>query len=239
LNIDRAGGLDRPRLADTLATAALALGLPLSTQQSAQLLDYMGLLHRWNATYNLTAIREPSTMLTHHVVDCLAAVAPLRREIAARRAKRLLDVGSGGGLPGVVFAVMEPEADVTCVESVGKKAAFLQQVSASLGLGNLHVAHARAEAMVAGPGFDIVVSRAFASLADFVELTEYTLADSGAWMAMKGKLPESEIAALPPLIEVFHVEPLTVPGLGAARCLIWMRHRESVRKHPRREIGPA
>jgi 16S rRNA (guanine527-N7)-methyltransferase len=237
LNIERPGVGERSRLADTLSAAALALHLPISPRQSAELLDFVTLLHRWNATYNLTAIRDPPSMLTHHIVDCLAAVPPLRREIAARGARRLLDVGSGGGLPGVVFAVMEPDSDVTCVESVGKKAAFLKQAGASLELGNLHVEQARVETIAASPAYDVVVSRAFASLADFVRLTAGALGDSGVWMAMKGKLPEEEIEALPADIEVFHVEPLAVPGLGAARCLIWLRQRESVRQHPIAEAG--
>jgi 16S rRNA (guanine527-N7)-methyltransferase len=231
LNSERPSGDERRELADTLASASVALQLPLSPQQSTQLLDFVALLHLWNSTYNLTAIREPSRMLTHHVVDCLAAVPALRREIAARGARRVLDVGSGGGLPGIVFAVMQPDTDVICVESVGKKAAFLKQASASLGLGNLQVDNARVEVIAASPPFDIVVSRAFASLPEFVKLTRGIVAASGEWMAMKGRLPEEEIEALSADIEVFHVEQLAVPGLDAARCLVWLRRRESVRLH--------
>jgi 16S rRNA (guanine527-N7)-methyltransferase len=146
----------------------------------------------------------------------------LRRHRAASGAKRLLDVGSGGGLPGVVLAVLESDLSVTCVDTVGKKAAFVRQVAAELGLRNLHAEHARVEQLQL-PSFDIVTSRAFASLADFTALTRRHLAPSAVWMAMKGKRPEDEVAALPADIDVFHVEPLRVPGLEAERCLVWMR----------------
>ena len=224
----------RPALGATLAAAAEQLRIPLSEQQSSRLLDFVDLLARWNRTYNLTAVRDPSAMLTQHVVDCLAVVPPLRRE---HRSGRVLDVGSGGGLPGVVWAVMEPAMDVTCVDSVGKKAAFLQQAAAALRLRNLRVEHARVETLAA-ERFDLIASRAFASLPDFVALTSSLLADAGVWLAMKGKLPAAEIAAIGPAVDVFHVEQIHVPGLSAERCLVWMRkteaatsihHNESVR----------
>ncbi|HEY9237267.1 MAG TPA: 16S rRNA (guanine(527)-N(7))-methyltransferase RsmG, partial [Burkholderiaceae bacterium] len=140
------------------------------------------------------------------------------------RSARWLDVGSGGGLPGVVIAALEPGVDVTCVDTVGKKAAFVQQVAGELRLPNLHAVHTRVEAM-ATPPFDGITSRAFASLADFVALTADRLANDGVWMAMKGKLPQDEIDALPAEIDVFHVEQLRVPGLDADRCLVWMRRK--------------
>lgn len=199
-----------------------ALGLTPAPAQLGQLAAFLALLQRWNATYNLTALRDPAQMLTHHLADCLAVVAPLRREIGDRAGVRLLDVGSGGGLPGAVLAILLPTLDVTCVDTVGKKAAFIRQVGAELKLRNLHAEHARVEAM-RGDGFDLVTSRAFASLADFARLTRDQLAADGAWMAMKGKHPAEELAALPAGIEVFHVEPLAVPGLDAERCLVWMR----------------
>jgi 16S rRNA (guanine527-N7)-methyltransferase len=136
----------------------------------------------------------------------------------------VLDVGSGGGLPGVVLAAMCPTSKVICVDTVGKKAAFVRQAAMELGLPNLEGEHARVEKLRA-PAFDLVTSRAFASLADFVSLTRQHLAAGGAWMAMKGKPPEAEMAALPPDIEMFHVEHLDVPGLAAERCLVWMRPR--------------
>jgi 16S rRNA (guanine527-N7)-methyltransferase len=215
-------GTGLPRLQAALADAALALRLSLSAEQSARLIEFVELLSRWNRTYNLTAVRDQSDMLTHHVVDCLAAVPPLRRALAAGASHRLLDVGSGGGLPGVVFAVMQGEDAVTCVDSVGKKAAFVRQVASSLALGNLEVRNARVEAM-SGEYFEVITSRAFASLADFTRLSAGALAPNGVWMAMKGKRPGDEILALPASVEVFHVEPLSVPALDADRCLVWMR----------------
>jgi 16S rRNA (guanine527-N7)-methyltransferase len=155
------------------------------------------------------------------LADCLAVVGPLQHHLGARPA-RILDVGSGGGLPGVVLAAAEPAWDVTCVDSVGKKAAFIRQVAAELALPNLHAEHARVETLRAPP-FDAIVARAFASLADFARLTRPLLAPGGVWMAMKGKRPDDEIAALPSGTEVFRVEPLSVPGLDADRCLVWMR----------------
>ena len=187
--------------------------------------QFLGLLARWNAAYNLTAVREPAQMRAQHLADCLAAVDPLRRHLGPGRRARILDVGSGGGLPGVVLAVANAAWDVTCVDAVGKKAAFVRQVAAELGLANLHAAHARVEALSAAVPYDVITARAFASLSELARLTRCLLAPGGAWMAMKGKRPDDELAALPSEIEVFHVEPLTVPGLDAERCLIWMRPR--------------
>ena len=213
----------RPALRISLAAAAEELRLTLSERQATQLLDFIELLAHWNRTYNLTAVRDPAGMLTQHVVDCLAVVPALRRE---NRRGRALDVGSGGGLPGVVWAVMEPDMDVTCVDSVGKKAAFLQQAAGSLRLANLHGLHARVETLAAGR-FDLIASRAFASLPDFATLTAHLLSQGGAWLAMKGKVPTDEIVALAPGVEVFHVEQVRVPGLAADRCLVWMRATSS------------
>jgi len=195
------------------------LGLAPTAAQLQALADYLGLLQRWNTTYNLTAVRDPQAMLTQHLADCLAVVKPLLTRCAAGR---VLDVGSGGGLPGVVLAVLAPALDVTCVDTVGKKAAFVRQVAGQLALPNLHAAHSRVEALKT-PGFDLVTSRAFASLRDFTSLTAHLLAPGGLWMAMKGKQPDDELAALPPGVSVFHVEQLQVPGLEAERCLVWMR----------------
>ena len=203
-----------------LGAGAQALGLALDERQIERLLAYLDLLLKWNRVYNLTAVRDPADMLTHHVLDSLALIAPLRAH-AGGRALRLLDVGSGGGLPGVVIAIGCPGIDVTCVDAVGKKAAFVQQVAGALGLSNLHGRHGRVEA-IAGP-FDVVTSRAFASLADFTAWSDGALAEGGVWLAMKGRRPDDEIAALPPAVTVFHVEPLTVPGLEAERCLVWLR----------------
>ncbi len=203
-----------------LKAGAAELGLSLSEARFEQLLGYLVLIQKWNKVYNLTAVRDPQEMLTHHLLDSLAAVAPLVRYTGGQPAK-VLDVGSGGGLPGIVLAICRPELDVSCVDTVGKKAAFIQQVAASLKLSNLHGIHARVETLT-GP-FDVICCRAFASLPDFVNWSRGALAGQGVWMAMKGKHPQDEIEGLPADVQVFHVEPLTVPGLDAERCVVWMR----------------
>ena len=210
-----------------LQEGAAAMGLELSAPQLAQLMEFLALLQKWNKVYNLTAVRDPQEMLTHHLLDSLAAVGPLRRHVAAQTgegggAVRLLDVGSGGGLPGVVFAICCPDVDVSCVDTVGKKAAFIQQAAVALKLRNLHGVHARVETLTTP--FDIISCRAFASLPDFVTWSQSALAmPHGVWLAMKGKHPADEIAALPAEVQVFHVEQLTVPGLDAERCIVWMK----------------
>jgi 16S rRNA (guanine527-N7)-methyltransferase len=210
-----------------LRSGAQTLALDLSEPQTAQLLEFMALLQKWNKVYNLTAVRDPAEMLTHHLLDSLAAVAPLRRHLAQAgqghdgAGLRLLDVGSGGGLPGVVFAICCPQLDVSCVDTVAKKAAFIQQAAATLKLANLHGVHARVESLQ-GP-FDVVSCRAFASLPDFTVWSRSALGAGAVWLAMKGKHPADEIAALPADVRVFHVEQLTVPGLEAERCIVWMR----------------
>jgi len=218
----------RPGLEPALQNGLQTLGLGLTAEQTRQLLDYLGLIGKWTKVYNLTAVRDPQEMLTHHLLDSLAVIGPLKRHTAGAAA-RLLDVGAGAGLPGVVIAICCPEIDVSCVDTVAKKVAFIQQVAASLKLSNLHGVHARVENL-AGP-FDVVTSRAFASLADFTAWSGAALAgqgpNAGVWMAMKGKHPADEIAALPAGVEVFHVEQLHVPGLDAERCLVWMRRAAS------------
>ena len=211
---------------EALHQESVALALPLGEAALGQLAAYLALLRKWNAAYNLTAVRDAAQMRVQHIADCLAVIAPLRRELAkdAGRPQRILDVGSGGGLPGVMLAIAEPAWDVSCVDTVGKKAAFVRQAAGELALPNLHALHARVEALPDSP-FDVITSRAFASLPDFVRLTRALLAPGGVWMAMKGRRPDDELAALPADIEVFHVEPLAVPGLDAERCLVWMRPR--------------
>ena len=205
-----------------LAEGISALGLSMSEGVQEQLLDYMALIQKWNKVYNLTALRDPQEILTHHLLDSLSAIGPLMRQAASfDEAFSFLDVGSGGGLPGVVIAICCPKVKVTCVDTVSKKAAFVQQVAASLKLVNLKGLHARVETLT-GP-FDVIGSRAFASLPDFLNWSSGALAPKGIWMAMKGKLPVEEMAALPPTAQVFHVEQLQVPGLDAERCMIWMK----------------
>lgn len=203
-----------------LSAGLEALGLALLEAQRQSLLGYLDLLLKWNRVYNLTAVRDPEEMLGQHLLDSLAVIPPLRRQTAGK-AGRLLDVGSGAGLPGVVIAICCPELQVDCLDAVGKKAAFVQQTAVSLRLPNLRGLHNRVENV--RERYDVVSSRAFASLADFVAGSRQALAEQGVWMAMKGKRPDDEIAALPPDIDVFHVEQLSVPELAAQRCIVWMR----------------
>jgi 16S rRNA (guanine527-N7)-methyltransferase len=206
---------------DTLQAAATELGLELSDHQLDQLLAYLALLQKWNKVYNLTAVRDPAQMLSHHLIDSLSVITPLQKHGAPAR---LMDVGAGGGLPGVVIAICCPGTDVTCVDAVAKKATFIQQVAAELKLPNLHGVHSRVEQLATQP-FGVITSRAFASLVDFTSLTRQHLAEDAVWMAMKGQHPADEIAALPADVDVFHVEQLAVPGLDAQRCIIWMKPR--------------
>lgn len=206
-----------------LRDGAAALGLILSDGQLRLLLDFLALLEKWNRVYNLTAVRDPQAMLVQHLLDSLAVVEPLRRALRQRGKAgnaRLLDVGSGGGLPGVVIAICCPDVHVTCVDAVAKKVAFVRQVAVELGLAHLDARHARVEKLAGS--FDMVCSRAFAALGDFVRWTPSLLAPGGCWMAMKGQYPAHEIAALPPTVRVFHVEQLVVPGLDAQRCIVWL-----------------
>ena len=208
------------------------LALALSDAQITSLLDYLDLIGKWTKVYNLTAVRDPNEMLTHHLLDSLAVIVPLRQQLAvmgagqgddlnAKPGVRMLDVGSGAGLPGIVIAICCPDITVNCVDTVAKKAAFIQQVAVSLKLPNLRGVHARVESLK--EPYDVVSSRAFASLLDFTNWSGGALAEQGVWMAMKGKHPEQELAALPAGVKVFHVEQLLVPGLGAERCIVWMR----------------
>ena len=223
---------------DAELRAGLAdLSLVLDEGKIKQLLDYHELIQKWNKVYNLTAVRGPAEMLTHHLLDSLAVVSPLRvalREFVVlpvaqaeqvakigASAVRLLDVGSGAGLPGVVIAICCPEVLVDCVDAVAKKAAFVRQAALSLGLPNLRGLHARVENLT--DQYDVISSRAFASLGDFTDWSVAALREGGVWLAMKGKFPADEIAALPPSVTVFHVEQLEVPGLGAERCIVWIR----------------
>ena len=210
--------------AESVLRAGLAeLHLSLSNAQVQGLLDYQNLIGKWNKVYNLTAVRDPAEMLTHHLLDSLAAVAPLQKHLQNRSLTnaRVLDVGAGAGLPGVVLAICCPILAVTCVDTVGKKAAFIKHVALALGLPNLMGLHARVETIT--QPFDVICSRAFASLADFTGWSQAALAPGGAWMALKGKHPAEELAMLPPNVSMFHVEPLTVPGLAAERCIIWLQ----------------
>jgi 16S rRNA (guanine527-N7)-methyltransferase len=169
-------------------------------------------------------LRDPALVLSHHLLDSMSVVEPLRREQPS--GGKLIDVGAGAGLPGAVIAILRDDIDVSCLDAVAKKTAFVQQVAAELKLPNLHGVHARVESL-AGQ-YDIVSSRAFASLPDFFNGSAQLLAPGARWMAMKGKVPVDELAALSPGVEVFHVEQLTVPGLDAERCIVWARQKATV-----------
>lgn len=213
--------MPRPELPAARADTA-ALGLALGDAQLRRLLDYLDLLQRWNRTYNLTAVRDPEAMWSHHVLDSLAAAPSVLRHFGGAAPARILDVGSGGGLPGLVWGVLWPDTEIACIDAVGKKAAFIRQAAGALGLTRVRGIHARVESL-AEPPYPLITSRAFASLADFTRLTRHLLADGGWWLALKGKSPDDELAEgdFPPAM--FHVEPIAVPGLDADRCLVWLQ----------------
>ncbi|MDB5868556.1 MAG: rRNA m(7)G-527 methyltransferase [Polaromonas sp.] len=212
---------------DLRATLLAGLGklkLDLNGQQVDQLLAYQAMIAKWTQVYNLTAVRDPAEMMTHHLLDSLAAVPALQCHLQSAglaQGSRLLDVGSGAGLPGVVMAICCPAVVVTCVDTVAKKAAFIKQAALALKLPNLAGLHARVESIT--QPFDVICSRAFASLADFTQWSAAALAPQGVWMAMKGKHPADELQALPQNIAMFHVEQLQIPGLQAERCIVWLR----------------
>jgi len=218
------------RIDGQLEILAPRLGLMLTATQRERLLAYMALIQRWTKVYNLTAVRNTGEMFTHHLLDCLAVVLPLRRGTgeASKGALRLLDVGSGAGLPGVILAMLNPTWQVTCVDAVAKKAAFIRQAAAELGLPNLQGVHGRVEG--AGtfkkPEFDLITSRAFASIRDFTSLTQPLLAPHGQWAAMKADLSAEERAEIPADVDMFHVEQLDVPELNEKRCLVWLRPQQ-------------
>lgn len=205
----------------SLQQGAQALGITLDQQQQQQLLAYLALLAKWNRTYNLTSIREPAQMMTHHLLDSLAVVP------AFAAAEHVLDVGSGGGLPGVVLAIWaskaKPAMRVSMIDTVHKKTAFLTQVKAELGLGNVTVHTARVEQLQVAQKFDVITSRAFAELSDFINWSAHLLTDNGQFIALKGVQPDEEIARLPAGWQVTEVRPLAVPGLDAERHLIFIK----------------
>jgi 16S rRNA (guanine527-N7)-methyltransferase len=210
----------REALAGLLEAGARELGIDLSADQQSKLLDYVALLGKWNAVYNLTAIRDPRQMLIQHILDSLSIVPHL----ASLGPSSVLDVGSGGGLPGIVLAIVFPGWSVTVNDIVQKKSAFQSQAKAELGLANLSVVMGRVETLKPGVEvprkFDVIVSRAFADLADFVTLARHLVADNGAIWAMKGVRPDGEIEGLPEGAHVKQVIRLKVPSLDAERHLV-------------------
>ena len=225
---ERFRGIAAPAVGVTASVALdeglLQLGLsgagetPLPVAAPAQLAAYLALLAKWNRTYNLTAIREPERMITHHVLDALAVMPHLPQ----RAGLRVLDVGSGGGVPGIPLAIARPDWRVVMLDSNHKKTAFLQQAVIELGLGNAEAVTARVEDYTPAAPFDVVISRAFADLATFADTSARHLAPGGQLVAMKGVYPDEEIAALPPGIRVVGTRALSVPGLHATRHLIMM-----------------
>lgn len=213
-------GFDRIGLTRRLDDGARALNVSLSTAQVAKLIDYLGLLVKWNAVYNLTAVRDPVQMVTQHLLDSLALVP------AVAQAHNLLDVGAGAGLPGIVLAIWaaeaRPAARVSLIDTVHKKTAFLTQVKAELGLSNVTVYTARVEQLQVDQKFDVITSRAFAELSDFVNWSGHLLAEGGRFAAMKGALPTNEIARLPDGWAATEVKELSVPGLDAERHLVFI-----------------
>ncbi|MBR8056395.1 16S rRNA (guanine(527)-N(7))-methyltransferase RsmG [Burkholderia dolosa] len=216
----RAPAVNRDVLERMLVDGAAALDVALTDAQRDQLLDYVALLGKWNAVYNLTAIRDPQQMMIQHILDSLSIVPHLR----ARESARVLDVGSGGGLPGIVLAIVRPHWHVTLNDIVQKKSAFQTQMRAELKLANLSVVTGRVESLQPGVDvpekFDVIVSRAFADLSDFVKLARHLVARGGSIWAMKGVYPDDEIARLPERSRVNQTMRLAVPMLDAERHLI-------------------
>ena len=204
-------------LAEQLHAGLAALRLELSTAMQAKLLAYVALLKKWNATYNLTAIRDEAEMVTQHLLDSLSVMPALEKSAPAGR--RWADIGSGAGLPGIPLAIARPDLEMSLIETVEKKSAFQRQAKIELGLANVTVVNRRVED-VAGGVFDAVISRAFADLADLVRLAGHLLAQGGRLYAMKGQMPEDEIKRLPPGWALVDCIPLTVPGLDAQRHLL-------------------
>ena len=205
-------------LAAQLAAGVAELGVDVGPDAQKKLLAYLELMAKWNRVYNLTALRNPGEWVTHHLLDSLSVLPHIRGPLVA-------DVGSGAGLPGLVLAMVRPDWQVVSVEAVDKKAAFQRQVTAELALTNARIEGRRVEDVVPEGGADTVVSRAFSSLADFVSLTRHLLKDGGQWAAMKGRLPQEEIAALPGDVQVREIIELKVPGLNAERCVVLMNRK--------------
>jgi len=206
-------------LQDLLMKGLTALGLSLPEERVRALLDYLELLQKWGAVYNLTAIKTPEEMLVQHILDCLSSVIPMQAKVNSRA--RVLDVGAGAGLPSVVLAIACPTLQVVAMDAVAKKTAFVQQVSLQLGISNLKAQHGRIEEIKTGD-FDLIVSRAFSSLVDFVRGSAGAMSPDGLWMSMKGRIPTDEMQVVQDFVQAISAEELVVPGLDAQRCLIWM-----------------
>lgn len=212
----RANSFDRSALQALLATGIKELSLDLNEKQHEQLLDYLALLVKWNSVYNLTSVRDPMQMATLHLLDSLAAVP------AFAGARSALDVGAGGGLPGIVLAIAMPDTKVSLIDTVHKKTAFLKQVKAELGLANVTVYTSKVQEVTVPAKFDVITSRAFADLTDFVEWSGQLLEEGGKFIALKGVAPPEERERLPAPWKITDLQPIRVPGLDAERHLVFI-----------------
>jgi len=210
-------GYDRNAVAEVLKQGINKLQLDLSAAQVEKLLDYLGLLNKWNSVYNLTSVRDPMQMVTLHLLDSLAAVP------AFKDAANVLDVGAGGGLPGMVLAISRPDMKVSMIDTVHKKTAFLNQVKAELELGNVTVYTKKVQDLEVQTKFDVITSRAFADLSDFVNWSGHLLQEGGQFIALKGTAPAEERERLPAPWKQQKLEPLEVPGLDAERHLVFIK----------------
>lgn len=207
----------RPELSHALQNGAKTLGLVLNDATNARLLDYIALIEKWNKVHNLTAVREPQEMVTLHLLDSLTIVAHVPQ------GARVIDIGSGAGLPGIPLAIAREDVSVTLLDSNHKKAAFLRQAKSELKLDNVSVIADRVEDVKPAELFDIVVSRAFSDLPDFVAAAHHLLAPQGTMLAMKGVYPYEEIAKLPASVVLDKVLPLQLPGSDAQRHLVLLK----------------
>ena len=207
---------DRAALALVLADGIQEMHLDVSQAQQDKLLDYLALMNKWNSVYNLTSLRDPMQMVTHHLLDSLAAVP------AFAGARNVLDVGAGGGLPGVVLAICRPDMKLSMIDTVHKKTAFLKQVKAELDLANVTVHTMKVQELEVSDKFDVITSRAFADLSDFLEWSGHLLAEGGKFIALKGTAPAQEQERIPAQWKISGLQPLQVPRLGAERHLIFV-----------------
>ncbi len=214
-------GFDKVALGAELSAGVASLGLPITEEQIEKMLAYLALLVKWNSVYNLTSIRDPQDMVKQHLLDSLSAVH------AFTQAKNVLDVGSGGGLPGIILAIVFPSTSISMIDTVNKKTAFLTQVKAELKLKNVTVHTGRVELLKVEQKFDVITSRAFSELNNFVNWSHHLLQEGGRFLAMKGVSPDQEIERLPEGWEVENIEPLRVPGLHVERHLVVIRKIEN------------
>ncbi|MFZ6673359.1 16S rRNA (guanine(527)-N(7))-methyltransferase RsmG [Undibacterium sp. Xuan67W] len=209
-------GFDAVALRASLAEGVKALTLTLNDAQLDQMIAYLALLSKWNSVYNLTSIRDPKEMVKQHVLDSLSA-AP-----AFKDASNVLDVGAGGGLPGMILAIVYPHIRIFMIDTVSKKTAFLNQAKTELGLSNVTVYTNRVESLQLADKFDVITSRAFSELSNFINWSEHLLADGGIYIAMKGVSPDQEIERMPKGWQVQKIQPLSVPGMDAERHLVFI-----------------